>query len=263
MQALDLSHISEVVSRLFRRAETMLPPEIGMKIECAFEKPAESEAGKAALFALLEHFIHCGLSGTRLCPDTEEAVVYAVCGEDCGLSLFALAEAIKAGIKNAYCDILLQPTAAIHTSKTPGSALHLTVQPRSGIVSFAWQSPVNGIDPKMFTAWLMDMLKQQRETLSFPVFLGIGISTAADSAEALADSALLHYMDQPSPYPDCAALETRILLASHRLGFGPNGVPGRQTVLGACINADRPLDEANCCTVKIAPTLLRRAEVIL
>lgn len=263
MQTVDPSRISETVAWLFRRAETMLPPEIGMKIECASEKPAESEAGRAALSALLEHFIQCGLNKTRLCSSTEEAVVYAVCGENCYLSLPALTDAIKIGIENAYHDNLLQPTAAIHITKIPGSALHLTVQPRSGIVSFAWQSSANGIDVKMFTAWLMDLLKQQRETLSFPVFLGIGISAAAGSAEALADEALLHYMDQTSTYPDCAKLETRLLLASQHLGFGPNGVLGRQTVLGACINADRPLDEASCCTVKVAPALLRRAEVIL
>lgn len=263
MQCIDSSRISETIARLFLRAETMLPPEIGMKIECASEKPAESEAGRSVLSALLEHFIHCGMTGTRLCPNTEEAVVCAVYGKDCRFSASLLTDAIKLGIKNAYRDQPAQPVPAIHIAQGPGSALHLTVQPRSGTASFAWQSPANSIDSKVFTIWLMDLLKQQRGFLPFPVFLGIGISTAADAAKVLADTALLHYMDQTNVHPDCATLETRLLLASQHLGFGPDGLPGQQAVLGVRVNADNLFDEASCCAVKIAPALLRRAEVVL
>lgn len=263
MQTITPSRISETVARLVHRAETMLPPEIGMKIECAFEKPAESAAGKAALFALLEHFTHCGLTGTRLCPNTETVVVHAACGEACNLSEAVLSDAIRAGLNAAYCDRSPQPAFVLHLTRVPGSTLHLKVQPRSGIVSFSWSPPESGMDAKVFTGWLMQTFKQQQHTLSFPVFLGLGISTVAHTAKALADTALLQYMDQTNPSPDYAALETRILLASQHLGFGPNGAPGRQTVLGVSICADTGLDTARCCTVRVAPALLRRAEATL
>ena len=105
MQNPDLLRISETVSRLFLRAETMLPPETGMKIECAMDKPFESEEGRAALTDLLLYFVRCGLNGERLFPTTEEAVVYAACGMDRPLSAADLTAAIETGITAAYRDL--------------------------------------------------------------------------------------------------------------------------------------------------------------
>ena len=265
MQTVDSSYVSKTITRLFLRAETMLPPEIGMKIECASEKPAESDAGRAALSALLEHFIYCGLNGTRLCPSTEEAVVYAARGKDSDLSTTVLFDAIQRGIATAYFDLPVHPTAVIHITDIPGTKLHLTVQPRSDVVTFHWSKPSSaiGFNHSTFSAWAMEQLKNRQEILSFPVFLGIGAAINVDTAEALADQALLHYMDIPNTQSYCAKLETKLLLDSYRMGIGPNGVPGKQAVLGIHVTTDCQLNIAQHCIIKAIPALLRRAEAWL
>lgn len=263
MQNPDLLRISETVSRLFSRAETMLPPETGMKIECAMDKPFETDEGKAALTGLLLYFVRCGLNGERLFPTTEEAVVYAACGTERHLSDADLTAAIEAGVESAYRDLPVSPASAIHIQQVPGAALHLTVQPRTGVASFARESTTGSSDTRALSAWIANQLRAQKDILSFPVFLGVGLSTTAEAAEQLADAALLRYIDVPNPDRELEALEGKILAESRHLGFGPNSLPGKQAVLAVCVNADTPLADAQFCAVKTAPALLRRAEAKL
>ena len=263
MQNPDLLHISETVSRLFSRAETMLPPETGMKIECAMDRPFETAEGKAALTDLLLYFVRCGLNGERLFPTTEEAVVYAACGTERHLSDADLTAAIDAGITAAYRDLPFSPTPAVHITAVPGNHLHLMVQPRTGVASFVRESPIGSSDTRALSAWIANQLCTKKDILSFPVLLGVGLSTDADVAGQLADAALLHYIDVPNPDRDLEALEGKILAESCHLGFGPNSLPGKQAVLAVCVNADTPLADAQFCAVKAAPALLRRAEARL
>lgn len=261
MQNPDLLRISETVSRLFSRAETMLPPETGMKIECAMDKPFETDEGKAALTDLLLYFVRCGLNGERLFPITEEAVVYAACGTERTLSAADLTAAIEAGIADAYRNLPFSPTPAVHITEVPGSGLHLTVQPRTGV--FAFERTTDSSDPRTLAAWIADRLREQKGILSFPVFLGVGLSDTAEAAERLADSALLRYIDVPNPDRELEALEGKILAETRHLGFGPNSLPGKQAVLAVCVNADAALANTRFCAVKAAPALLRRAEANL
>lgn len=263
MQNPDLLRISGTVSRLFSRAETMLPPETGMKIECAMDKPFETDEGRAALTNLLLYFVRCGLNGERLFPTTDEAVVYAACGTERQLSAADLTAAIEAGIADAYRDLPFSPVSVIHIRRIPGAALHLMVQPRTGVASFAREYTTGASDPRVLSAWIADRLREQKGILSFPAVLGVGLSADADTAEALADAALLRYIDVPNPDRELEALEGKILAESRHLGFGPNSLPGKQAVLAVFVNADTPLADAQFCAVKAAPALLRRAEAKL
>ena len=263
MQNPDLLRISETVSRLFLRAETMLPPETGMKIECAMDKPFESEEGRAALTDLLLYFVRCGLNGERLFPTTEEAVVYAACGMDRPLSEADLTAAIETGITAAYRDLPFSPIPAAHITAVPGDHLHLMVQPRTGVGSVILHRADGAADARAHCTAITDWLQKQKDILSFPVCLGIGLADSANAAEALADAALLRYIDIPNPDRELDQLEGKILTESRHLGFGPNSLPGKQAVLAVFVNADTALAETSFCAVKAAPALLRRAEAKL
>lgn len=58
------------VEKLIRRAETMLPAETVMLVEC------RADGGDRACAALLEYIQSCGLEGRALCPEPFEAVEF-------------------------------------------------------------------------------------------------------------------------------------------------------------------------------------------
>ncbi len=65
-----------------------------------------------------------------------------------------------------------------------------------------------------------------------PLLVGVGIGTCADSAAALSKKALLRKIGTRNPHPKAANLEDQLTSAINAIGFGPQGLTGKNSVLG-------------------------------
>ena len=69
-----------------------------------------------------------------------------------------------------------------------------------------------------------------------PVMIGVGIGGSFDYAAKLAKDATLRQYGSINPDPTLAAMETRLLAAVNKTGFGPMGTGGDTTALGVHID---------------------------
>ncbi|MDR0858598.1 MAG: fumarate hydratase, partial [Oscillospiraceae bacterium] len=79
MKTITTARITDAVHALALRANTFLPPDVAMALECASESESNA-AARAALEDLNDNFKYAAESGLPICQDTGMAVVFAEVG---------------------------------------------------------------------------------------------------------------------------------------------------------------------------------------
>ncbi|MDR2605793.1 MAG: fumarate hydratase, partial [Oscillospiraceae bacterium] len=145
LRTIHTSEITAAVERLCLEANSFLPPDIGILLECAAESEPNDTA-RAALEDIVENFKFAARSGLPICQDTGMAVVFAELGQDVHIEGGLFEDAVNAGVRAAYvegklrCSIVRGPLRRINTDDntpavvyvklTAGDRLKLTVAPK-------------------------------------------------------------------------------------------------------------------------------------
>ena len=280
IRELSCAAVTEAVKRLCIKANTMLPPETAMLIECAAETE-ESPAGKGVLCDLVDNFICAGLNGLPICQDTGMAVVFADIGQDVHLTGGDFAAAVDEGVRRGYGEGLLRKSvvrdplrrentgdntpAVLHTRIVPGDKLRLTVAPKGfGSENMsAMKLFLPSCTPEDILDFLVDTVARAGSNPCPPVILGVGLGGTIELAALTAKRALLRPMDRRNPDPFYAQLERQALSRINDLGIGPQGFGGRCTALAVNIDACPTHIAGLPCVVNMSCHVTRHAEAVL
>ncbi|MDR2530536.1 MAG: fumarate hydratase [Oscillospiraceae bacterium] len=253
-KSISAESIAALVERLCVEANTYLPPDVGILLECAAESEPDDSA-RAALEDCVANFKYAASVGLPICQDTGMAVVFADVGQDAHISGGLFEDAVNLGVRNAYvnnrmrCSIVGDPLrrvntndntpAVIHTRLVAGDALRITVAPK-------------GFGSENMSASIMFLPSDTRETIEDritevvrnagsqpcpPVILGVGLGGTLDACARAAKLALLRPIDTRNGDPFYAEMELRTLHKINALRIGAQGFGGRHTALAVNIEA--------------------------
>lgn len=251
MRNIDCALISETVEELCLRANTWLPPDIAILLECCSETERPGP-GREALCDLVENFKYAAESGIPICQDTGMAVVFIDLGQEVHITGGLLADAVNEGVRRAYtdrlrCSVVADPLrrvntddntpAVVHLQLVEGDRLDITVAPKG----FGSE---NMSALKMFTPsatgddiadFIVQTVREAGAKPCPPVILGVGLGGTSEQAMYLAKRALCHPIDEKNPDKFYEELERSILDKVNALGIGPQGFGGDFTALAVSI----------------------------
>ena len=232
----------------------MLPPSLGIVLECAAESE-ESPAGIAALEDIVENFKYAAMSGLPICQDTGMAVVFADIGQEAHITGGFFEDAVNEGVRRGYEKGLLRMSVVgdplrrkntsdntpcvLHVRLTGGDAIDLCVAPKgfgsenmSAMRLFLPTDPVEAIED-----FITDTVSKAGSNPCPPVVLGVGLGGTVEQCALIAKRALLRPADTRNSDIFYADMERRVLDKINSLGIGPQGFGGRYTAVAVNIDA--------------------------
>lgn len=253
MREIAASDITDLVARLYQEANFRLPLDVVAALENARGRE-ESELGREVLTTLLENARVADEKHVPLCQDTGLAVIFAQVGQDVRITGATLSAAADAGVARAQKEGYLRASvvrgpltnrentrdntpAMLHTELVSGNGVTITVLPKGGgsenMSRLAMLKPADGVDGVV--EFVVDTVRKAGASPCPPIFLGVGVGGAMDTAALLAKKALLRSAGEPSTDPAVAQLEQQIRRRVDDLGIGPGGFGGTVTCLGVAI----------------------------
>ena len=277
MREITFEEIAALVERLCIRANTILPPELGILLECAAETES-CDAARSALEDIVENFKYAASADLPICQDTGMAVVFAELGQEVHITGGLLEDAVNEGVRRGYVNgclrksVVADPLRRVNTEDNPPAVLHLRLVAGDGLRLVV--APKGFGSENMSAARLFLPSSTQEEIEDFfvetvrkagarpcpPVILGVGLGGTLEQAALAAKEALLRPIDTRHPDPYYAAMEQRALEKINRLGIGAQGFGGSHTALAVNIEP-RPTHIAGLpCVVNMSCHVTRHAE---
>lgn len=215
----------------------------------------ESPLGRKVLEQILENARVAREHWYPICQDTGQAVLFVDLGQDVRVTGGALSEAVQAGVRRGYAEGYLRNSvvrsplrrentgdntpAIVYYDIVPGDRLTIGMIAKgagcdnmSRLEMLTPAAGRNGIED-----FVVETLERAGPNTSPPVVVGVGLGGTFEKAALLAKRALLRSVGAPSPDPDLAALEARLLARINGLGIGPAGFGGRMTALAVHVEA--------------------------
>ena len=249
-----------IVSAMYeatRLAATNLPPDVEAALVAALAEETDPLA-RAHLQVSLENAREAAQGAGLVCADTGFPLLFVTAGSRTEIAggFGALRDAAGEATARATHDNFLRPTMVDPlTRDNPGN----NVGPGMPKVELRFEGDGDGLDiiavPKgggseIFGTFYRMMYPSDGEPgiLKFaidairdgcyagkicpPVIVGIGIGGTADLCMKLAkEAALLRPVRRPHPDPRVAAIEEKLYSAARRLGLGPMGAAGTNSVM--------------------------------
>jgi len=254
MREISCDTITAAIERLCVKAATVLPPSLGILLECAAESE-ESPPGVRALEDIVENFKYAAMSGLPICQDTGMTVVFADIGQDVHITGGFFEDAVNEGVRRGYKKGLLRMSVAedplrrkntgdntpcvLHTRLTRGDNIDLHVAPKgfgsenmSAMHMFLPTDTVETIED-----FVVDTVSKAGSNPCPPIVLGVGLGGTIEQCALIAKRALLRPADTRSSDEFYAEMEWRILTKINGLGIGPQGFGGRCTALAVSIES--------------------------
>jgi fumarate hydratase subunit alpha len=253
-RTITAAQIADLTEYLFLTANTYLPPDIGIALECAAESEANPIA-RTALEVITENFKFAAASGLPICQDCGMAVVFAEIGQDTHITGGLFEDAINAGVRKAYadgnlrCSIVRDPLrrvntgdntpAVIYTRLTAGDKIKLTAAPKGfGSENMSASRMFNPTDTQdTIENWITEVVKAAGSKPCPPIIIGAALGGTLDSCAVAAKKALLRPIDTPNPDELYAGMERSVLRKVNALNIGAQGFGGRATAIGVNIDA--------------------------
>ena len=254
MREITFETIAAKVAELCVRSCTMLSPDMAIMLECAYDSE-ESEAGRGAIWDIIQNFNYASRTGLPICQDTGMTVVFAEVGQEVHITGGAFEDAVNEGVRRGYIEGGLRKSvvsdpfrrentndntpAVIHTRLVPGDKISLTVAPKgagsenmSAMRMFLPSSSIEEIE-----GFIVDVMAKAGSNPCPPVVIGVGFGGTIDKAAQLAKKALTRPVDTRNADKFYADMEKRVLEKINDLGIGPQGFGGRMTAVAVNIEA--------------------------
>lgn len=248
--------ITDAAVRLVSTAAIYLPSDVKRALKSAQENET-SELAKKVIGSMLMNLDVAEAEGRPSCQDTGTVIFYIRAGDKFPY-LGMLERALRNATVKATAEVPLRPNSVnIITGKNsnnntgdripwiewelvPGSdTADVTVVLKGGgseSPSMAKViSPAEGM--KGVYKLVLDDIFEQGPKPCPPVVVGIGLGPTADIAMKLAKKSLLKDIGQRNPDAELSKIETSLLEAINKLGWGPHGVGGSTTALDVHIDA--------------------------
>ncbi|MDW7661924.1 MAG: fumarate hydratase [Bacillota bacterium] len=229
---------------------------IGQDIKEALVKAEISEVspiGKSIIGDLLLNSQIAGDQQMPICQDTGMVVVFIEIGQEVHIVGGLLEDAIQRGIREGYekgylrKSVVSDPLIRKNSKdNTPGVVYYDIVEGNKLKISLAAKGfgsenmsklkmlkPSDGIEG--VEDFVLSVVKEAGPNPCPPIVVGVGIGGTVDKAAQIAKKALFRNVDESSPIPYVADLETRLLEKINQLGIGPQGLGGVNTALGVNI----------------------------
>ncbi len=280
MREICCNQITDAVERLCISANVKLPPDLGIMLECLWERETE-EPARSVLGDIAENFHFAAQQGVPICQDTGMAVVFMDIGQDVHLMGGLLSDAVDEGVRRGYEKGFLRKSvvsdplrrintedntpAVLHTRIVKGDRISVTVAPKgfgsenmSAVKMFLPSNTRDDIED-----FIVDTVRRAGSNPCPPVVLGVGLGGTFELAALTAKRALLRPADERNEDPFYADMERRVLEKINRLGIGPQGFGGAVTAL--YVNIDyAPTHIAGLpCAVNMSCHATRHAHMVI
>lgn len=277
MREITFEQIAGLVEKLCIRANTVLPPELGILLECCAEDES-FDAARSALEDIVENFKFADEAELPICQDTGMAVVFAEVGQEVHITGGLFSDAVNEGVRRGYVNGCLRKSvvkdplrrentndntpAVLYTELTAGDKIKITVAPKgfgsenmSAVKMFLPSNTAEDIEN-----FIAETVKNAGARPCPPVILGVGLGGTLEQAALTAKRALLRPVDTRNPDPFYADMEKRALEKVNKLGIGAQGFGGKHTALA--VNIDfKPTHIAGLpCVVNVSCHVTRHAE---
>ena len=252
MREIDVSLITEAVSRAYINANKVLPDDLAELIK----KSADAETDdvpKDIMCRLCDNLCAAKELDIPICQDTGMAVIFAKIGQDVHFVGGSFKDAVNAGVAKGYTEGYLRKSvvadplrrvntgdntpAVVHIELVEGDKAELTVAPKGfgseNMSRIAMLRPSDGLEG--VKRFVLQTVQDAGPNPCPPIVVGVGIGGTFDKAALLAKQALLRELDTPNEDPFYRALEQELLESINALGIGPQGFGGRTTALAVNI----------------------------
>lgn len=248
MRIVQANTIENVVYELAKQACLELTP----SCRNAMRQAAKCESGKSAAFALNTLIQNAELAYSEkmpVCQDTGMSVILAELGQDVHIEGGLFADAVNAGVRNAYRDFCFRKSvcdpltrintadntpAVIHTELVEGEHIQFTFLPKGfgseNMSRLYMLTPARGTDGIL--ECIVETVKEAGSKPCPPVYVGVGIGGTFDRCAFLAKKALTREIGISHPRKDVAAIEKIALQKINELNIGAQGFGGNTTALG-------------------------------
>jgi len=250
LRRVDVSLISDIVSKLCIKANTVLEDNVIAAMQKALSKE-NSPIGKEIIAELIDNAQIAAEKKIAMCQDTGIAVVYIELGYNVCLIGGDLYEAINKGVIKGYQEGFLRKSvvsdplfsrintknnspAVIHLKLVEGDKIKITVAPKGAgsenmsIVQMV--TPSSGLSGVKKV--ILDCVKKAGANACPPMaIVGVGIGGTMEKAAELSKESLLREIGSRNPDPMYAKLEEELLKEINNTGIGPGGLGGTITAL--------------------------------
>jgi fumarate hydratase subunit alpha len=243
LRDISCGEIAAAVERLCVTAATVLPPALGILLECAWEAES-SPIGASALGDVVANFKYAAESGLPICQDTGMAVVFADIGQDVHITGGLFEDAVNEGVRRGYRGGRLRSSvvgdplrrentgdntpAVLHVRVVGGEHIALSVAPKGfgseNMSAMRMFLPTDGLEA--IEDFAVGAVRAAGANPCPPTVLGIGLGGTVEMAALLAKRALSRPADRRNADPYYEAAERRILRKINALGIGPQGFGG-------------------------------------
>lgn len=244
MREICRSEIAAAAERLYKRAATMLPPDLAMALECAYATESEERA-RLALRRMTEDFKSAARDGRTL-REAENAAAFCVAGRDVCVSDGDIKDAVADGISR-----VCGAPPEVFVRRTEGERIVLTV------AFGGFESEIKRIfGTEEAESFIVEAAKRAAYRVSPPLVVGAGMGKSAAEAEKKAKIALYRPADTENPDSNYARTERRTLNKINALRIGAGGFGGKNTALSVNIEASGAPD---FCAVCVSDHIVCRA----
>ena len=244
MKTYGYDTIADALSGLIREKLCTVEKEALLLTQAALEKET-CPAAAWALETIVENANIARENRFFACQDCGIALVFAYVGRNARLDC-DLTEAINEGVRRGYRDArksVADPLTRLNTGDNTPAVIYTEIVEGDGL-TLEWMAkgagsenmsavymltPSKGEDGIVQSA--VDCVKKAGANPCPPVILGIGVGGTMDKAAVLSKKALMRNTGEPSPDPQVAKLEKRILDAVNALKTGAQGLKGDTTAL--------------------------------
>lgn len=249
LRELDVAEVTRAVQEAFAEVAYRIPEDVLEALRAAAEKE-ESPMGRRVLAQIIENAEVAAEGIFPYCQDTGSSVVFVEVGQDVHLVGGDLEDAINEGVRRAYSQAYLRKSlvwppvwerkntgdntpAFIHYRIVSGDQVRITVDAKGGGSEnrsrLAMLKPADGVEG--VKRFVLETIAGAGPDACPPGIVGVGVGGNFEVVAYLAKKALTRKVGQPHPDPRVAALEAELLEKANALGFGPEALGGRTTVL--------------------------------
>ena len=286
-----MQDLTESILELIRLTATNLPPDVEAALHRAFELEEPGSAARGALETILKNVELSRQQSTPICQDTGTPIFYVRYPEEANVlglpSTRKLRQQIETAVAQATRRSYLRPNSVnsltekntgnnlgdshfptVHFEEIDGDALTVELMLKGGgceNVGAQYSLPDNslgaGRDLAGVRKVVLDAVHRAQGQGCSPGILGVAIGGDRGSGYLASKEVLFKKLEESSPDPKLAELETRLTGEANQLGIGPMGFGGKTTVLGTKITGLHRLPASYFVTISYMCWAYRRRKM--